>query len=81
MTTISGQTPAREAAAEISATSVDLPDLGLDLFHAATDRMISLVTRPWPATSSVGKPAVAMTPYIEASVCRYTERGDVRPRV
>jgi hypothetical protein len=32
-----------------SATLVDLPDLGLDLFHAATDRMISLVNRHLPA--------------------------------
>jgi hypothetical protein len=26
-----------------------LPDLGLDLFHAATDRMIALVNRHLPA--------------------------------
>jgi hypothetical protein len=26
-----------------------LPDLGLDLFHAATDRMVSLVNRHAPA--------------------------------
>ena len=32
-----------------SATFVDLPDLGLDLFHVATDRMVSLVTRYLPA--------------------------------
>jgi pimeloyl-ACP methyl ester carboxylesterase len=32
-----------------SATYVDLPDLGLDLFHAATDRMVSLVNRHAPA--------------------------------
>ena len=32
-----------------SATFVDLPDLGLDLFHAATDRMIALVNRHLPA--------------------------------
>ena len=33
-----------------SATLVDLPDLGLDLFHAATDRMIALVNRHLPAS-------------------------------
>ena len=32
-----------------SATYVDLPDLGLDLFHAATDRMVALVNRHAPA--------------------------------
>jgi hypothetical protein len=32
-----------------SDTFVDLPDLGVDLFHAATDRMVSLVTRYLPA--------------------------------
>jgi len=32
-----------------SDTFVDLPELGLDLFHAATDRMVSLVTRYLPA--------------------------------
>ena len=32
-----------------SAIYVDLPDLGLDLFHAATDRMVSLVNRHAPA--------------------------------
>ena len=32
-----------------SATFVDLPDLGLDLFHAHTDRMIALVNRHLPA--------------------------------
>jgi pimeloyl-ACP methyl ester carboxylesterase len=32
-----------------SATYVDLPDLGLDLFHAATDRMAALLNRHLPA--------------------------------
>ena len=32
-----------------SATYVDLPDLGLDLFHAATERMVTLVNRHAPA--------------------------------
>ena len=32
-----------------SATYVDLPDLGLDLFHSATDRMATLVNRHAPA--------------------------------
>jgi pimeloyl-ACP methyl ester carboxylesterase len=32
-----------------SAIYVDLPDLGLDLFHAATDRMVNLVNRHAPA--------------------------------
>jgi hypothetical protein len=32
-----------------NATYVDLPDLGLDLFHAATDRMVTLVNRHAPA--------------------------------
>jgi pimeloyl-ACP methyl ester carboxylesterase len=32
-----------------SAAFVDLPDLGLDLFHAATDRMVALISRHLPA--------------------------------
>jgi len=32
-----------------SAAYVDLPDLGLDLFHAATDRMVALINRHLPA--------------------------------
>jgi hypothetical protein len=32
-----------------NATYVDLPDLGLDLFQSATDRMVSLVNRHLPA--------------------------------
>jgi pimeloyl-ACP methyl ester carboxylesterase len=32
-----------------NATYVDLPDLGLDLFHAATDRMAALLNRHLPA--------------------------------
>jgi len=33
-----------------SATYVDLPDMGLDVFHASTDRMIALVNRHLPAS-------------------------------
>ena len=32
-----------------NATYVDLPDFGLDLFHAATERMVALVNRHLPA--------------------------------
>jgi pimeloyl-ACP methyl ester carboxylesterase len=32
-----------------SAAFVDLPDLGLDLFHVATDRMVALINRHLPA--------------------------------
>lgn len=32
-----------------SAAFVDLPDLGLDLFHTATDRMVGLINRHLPA--------------------------------
>jgi pimeloyl-ACP methyl ester carboxylesterase len=43
------QTQRVKALLKASARYVDLPDLGLDLFHAATDRMVTLVNRHAPA--------------------------------
>jgi len=43
------QTQRVKALLKASATYIDLPDLGLDLFQAATDRMVTLINRHAPA--------------------------------